>query len=196
MLADEPAEERARYAGLLLKTAGDERGFTTYLSATAEALRYRLENVLHPRQKRLGALLLGVVTAALILSSGAVVVGHSPQRLGDVIYHGADDGAQTVTDLYLRRRGEESSTKQESGALWETLRTREVWQLAGNYTLEPDVVLDGESGDLWYTLDCAGPYVQLTIHRLKEDGYLSRISNRCYRFAETPDWDALLTQAD
>ena len=39
---------RRRYAGLLLATAGDSRGFTTCLSASASALRYRLRNVSIP----------------------------------------------------------------------------------------------------------------------------------------------------
>ena len=41
-------EVRLRYANLLLKTAGDQRGFTTCLSASARALRYRLGSVIAP----------------------------------------------------------------------------------------------------------------------------------------------------
>lgn len=37
---------RYQYANLLLKTAGDQRGFTTCLSTTASALRYRLKHVM------------------------------------------------------------------------------------------------------------------------------------------------------
>ena len=40
--ADE--KTRRQYAELLLSTVGDERGFTTCLSSSAKALKYRLEN--------------------------------------------------------------------------------------------------------------------------------------------------------
>ena len=48
VLLDEPQPVRRQYAELLLQTAGDERGFTTCLSATAGALRYRLKNSVDP----------------------------------------------------------------------------------------------------------------------------------------------------
>lgn len=59
MLLDEPQPVRRQYAELLLQTAGDERGFTTCLSATAGALRYRLRNIMTPGKKRTGAILSG-----------------------------------------------------------------------------------------------------------------------------------------
>ena len=43
VLLDADSSVKRQYAGLLLKTAGDERGFTTCLSASAGALRYRLK---------------------------------------------------------------------------------------------------------------------------------------------------------
>ena len=56
--------ERRRYADLILRTAGDGRGFTTCLSASASALRYRLKSIVTPGKKASGALLVG---AAFIL---------------------------------------------------------------------------------------------------------------------------------
>ncbi len=42
---------RKQYAILLLDTAGDERGFTTCLSASANAMRYRLRSVTKPTKR-------------------------------------------------------------------------------------------------------------------------------------------------
>ena len=56
--------ERRQYADLILRTAGDSRGFTTCLSASASALRYRLKSIVTPGKKASGALLVG---AAFIL---------------------------------------------------------------------------------------------------------------------------------
>lgn len=46
--------ERQDYARLLLSTAGVQRGFTTCLSASAGALRYRLKNVVQSKKRGLG----------------------------------------------------------------------------------------------------------------------------------------------
>lgn len=51
---------RRRYAGLLLNTVADQRGFTTCLSASARALRYRLKNVIIPRKRLTGGILVGL----------------------------------------------------------------------------------------------------------------------------------------
>ena len=50
------AEMRRQYASLLLSTAGDERGFTTCLSAAASSMRYRLTSIVNPRKRSSGAL--------------------------------------------------------------------------------------------------------------------------------------------
>ena len=66
------AEERRRYADLILRTAGDGRGFTTCLSASASALRYRLKSIVQPVRKHSGALLVGAAATLLVLLSGQV----------------------------------------------------------------------------------------------------------------------------
>ena len=48
------SEDRQAYARLLLSTAGVQRGFTTCLSASAGALRYRLKNVVQGKKRSLG----------------------------------------------------------------------------------------------------------------------------------------------
>ena len=58
VLLAQPQPVRRQYAELLLKTAGDERGFTTCLSARAASLRYRLTRVLHPKKTSEGTLML------------------------------------------------------------------------------------------------------------------------------------------
>ena len=45
---------RQEYAFLLLETAGDERGFTTCLSASAKGLRHRLQGVVKPQKRSSG----------------------------------------------------------------------------------------------------------------------------------------------
>ena len=72
-------EKRRRYAELLLTTAGDTRGFTTCLSASAQTLRYRLRNVIHPAKRSGGALLAGAAALVLTMTCGytALAYGHT-----------------------------------------------------------------------------------------------------------------------
>ena len=79
VLLDEPQPVRREYAELLLNTAGDERGFTTCLSATASALRYRLKNVMTPGKKRTGAILVGLTFAVLALCTGHMALAYDAQ---------------------------------------------------------------------------------------------------------------------
>ena len=62
--------QRRDYAELLLRTAGDGRGFTSCLSASARSLRYRLRCVMTPGRKRDGSLLTGLACFLLIVSYG------------------------------------------------------------------------------------------------------------------------------
>lgn len=68
--------KRHQYAQLILQSAGDERGFTTCLSATASSLRYRLQNIIHPRSRKSGALLIALITFCLIMSFGFVTLSY------------------------------------------------------------------------------------------------------------------------
>ena len=72
---DAEDDTRREYAALLLETAGDDRGFTTCLSASASSLRRRLRRVVAPGKRTSGAVLLGLTMALLILCYGVVTVG-------------------------------------------------------------------------------------------------------------------------
>lgn len=67
-----PEAGRRQYASLLLEGDGDDRGFTTCLSATASGLRYRLSRVLHPKKRRSGIVLICLAMALFFSSFGLV----------------------------------------------------------------------------------------------------------------------------
>ena len=87
---------RKQYAFLLLNTAGDQRGFTTCLSATAEALRYRLGRITRPGKRRCGALIVGAVFFLLCMTSGYVALAYDSGTGAGVLY--ADASIQELTD--------------------------------------------------------------------------------------------------
>lgn len=109
VLLDEPQPVRRQYAELLLQTAGDERGFTTCLSATAGALRYRLKAVMKPEKKRTGAILIGLTLFALSMCSGYVALAYDAQPGAAHIFSGQDLSTVTVdsVDPWNDPRGED-----------------------------------------------------------------------------------------
>ncbi len=74
--------QRRRYAELILDTAGNARGFSSCLSATARGLRYRLRSIVKPGNKIGGILLLSLTAFVLTASCGIVSVAVDSGRLG------------------------------------------------------------------------------------------------------------------
>ena len=96
VLLDADDRKRRRYASLLLETAGDERGYTTCLSASAAALRYRLKSVVHPGRRLGGSLLAGLLLFALMMTSGYVALT-DPAGTGREVLFGGDPAGYTIS---------------------------------------------------------------------------------------------------
>ena len=88
VLEDASPQTRQRYARLLLNTAGSDRGFTTCLSNSAQAMRYRLRNVMDPLRRRSGAVLVGLLCFALLTTAGHTALAYGSRSGADVLYHG------------------------------------------------------------------------------------------------------------
>ncbi len=74
---------RRRYAELLLDTAGDSRGFSTCLSASARTLRYRLKCAVKPGKRLTGALAVALAAGLLVLSVGMISFAHDRGTLAE-----------------------------------------------------------------------------------------------------------------
>ena len=86
VLAGQDERWRRDYAHLLLQSAAEGRGFTTCLTARGKSQRYRLENVLKPRKRRSGTVLLAGVTLAVFLSWGTCAVSTRQGSLGELAF--------------------------------------------------------------------------------------------------------------
>lgn len=156
VLLDEPQPVRRQYAELLLQTAGDERGFTTCLSATAGALRYRLKAVMKPEKKRTGAILVGLTLFALALCSGYVALAYDAQPGTQRIFDGQDISAVTVSsvDPWNDPRGkdgvctDEEALKAYLASLEPELYTDTLDEYAADGERELTVMLDTPQGRL------------------------------------------------
>ena len=78
-------DTRKEYAALLLDCAGDDRGLSTCLSASASSLRRRLKGVVSPGEHTAGTKLLALVMTMLVLCSGLVGVSFRSGTLGEVV---------------------------------------------------------------------------------------------------------------
>ena len=156
VLLDEPQPVRQQYAELLLQTAGDERGFTTCLSATAGALRYRLKAVITPGKKRTGAVLIGLTLFVLAMCSGYVAMAYDAQPGAERIFGGQDLSAVTVSsvDPWNDPRGkdgvctDEEALKAYLASLELELYTDRLDEYAADGKRELDVMLDTPQGRL------------------------------------------------
>jgi len=131
--ADEPT--RRRYAELLLKTAGDERGFTTCLSASAKTMRYRLKNVVKPRRRLVGGVAAGLIFFALMLSGGYVALAYDTISGQELIFE--EEKLSDFSVNSIRRLDAEKLKFYDCGdeaALNDYLAGLTFHRMTGNYT--------------------------------------------------------------
>lgn len=78
VLKDADREQRKQYARLLLLTAGESRGYTTCLSSSAEAMKYRLRATVIRKKRKKGLPLLFI----LLFLSGMIIgrIAYSTER--------------------------------------------------------------------------------------------------------------------
>ena len=126
---------RKQYAILLLDTAGDERGFTTCLSATANAMRYRLQNITKPVKRRSGALIVGAVFFILCMTSGYVALAYEGNSGSQLIYQCDDYSSYVIRSVSLK--DDEFATNYEIAdeeAFHSYLAGLTLYELTGNYS--------------------------------------------------------------
>ena len=126
---------RRRYAELILKEAGDERGFTTCLSASASALRYRLKNIMSHRKRRSGALTVGIVFFVLCMTCGYVALAYGEMTGAEMIYNSEDMADYTLRSITMKDN--EYNTVfvcTDEAAFHEYMSGLELTRLTGNYS--------------------------------------------------------------
>lgn len=155
---------RRPYAELLLRTVGDQRGFTTCLSASAGALRYRLRQIMNPCKRTGGLVVTAVAFTLLLTTMGNITVGYLPERCSTLLLDGAAADTITVEDAYtLTDSGIDKIHYRvtDEMALWNYLSRHEAYrvnQLLYDFELglqEPFIML-------WYR--CAAEERLLTLY--------------------------------
>ena len=181
---------RKQYAFLLLDTAGDERGFTTCLSATVNAMRYRLQNITKPVKRRSGALIVGAVFFILCMTSGYVALAYDGGSGAQLIYQCGDYSSYVIRSVSLK--DDEFATNYEIAdeeAFHAYLANLTLYELTGNYSFNDSkrcftYLMDTQGGTMAVLLyDNAVKTVWL--HRDAQAEY--------YYVPEGIDWDYIET---
>lgn len=179
--------QRKQYAQLLLKTAGDDRGFTTCLSATGQAMRYRLGQVIDAPKRRLGLMVAGAVAIVLFMSCGLLTFSYDYGTGAEVIFQGDQEYhiRNVHTDMIPEEEIADVSVERE---LYEYLSQLQVYRLSGEYIVEKS----GHS----LSFICDQPYTwvhlydqKLEVFRGEERG--SKIE--VYYLEKSVDWDEVYT---
>lgn len=95
-------EDRQKYAELLLKTAANEQGFTTCLSASSKALRYRLKHVLTRPKRFVGGILAGLIAFVLFFAAFFTDFGWSPGSASAGIFEQNELSQYQIENYYFR----------------------------------------------------------------------------------------------
>ena len=130
--------ERRRYADLILRTAGDGRGFTTCLSASASALRYRLKGIVQPPKRRTGAVLVGVATGLLLFTFGRVGVACGVGPGAESLFGGEPGNASLTEAAWTGERYYIPAACRDKGALTDYLSSLTLYQMVGEYPYPGD----------------------------------------------------------
>lgn len=133
--------QRKEYAALLLNTAGDARGFTTCLSASAATLRRRLERVLAPAARSSGAIVAGVLFFLLAISYGWMTVSYGTAPAAQVLYSDQDTAQYHIKGIEVARLTDGAQdldyVPTDPQAFHDYLSGLSLSRLAGNYNF-PD----------------------------------------------------------
>ncbi|MCD7750321.1 MAG: M56 family metallopeptidase [Lachnospiraceae bacterium] len=195
VLLDADAGTRKKYAALLLDTAGDDRGFTTCLSASASGMRYRLKSIMKPAKRRSGALIVGLVFFILCMTSGYVALVYGGATGAEIIYQSGDYSGYHLWSICRSGDGYSSTYEDfaydvtDEAAFHEYLAGLTLAEFTGNYSFSESsaefiYLLDTPDGTLG--IDLCDNYIKLTYFAedYKQVGYY---------IAEDVDWEYLGT---
>lgn len=152
VLLDSDNDTKRQYADLLLKTAGDEQGFTTCLSVSAKALRYRLKSVVDTKRKPSGALTVGLVFFLLCMTCGYVALAYGGGTGAEVIYQSQSPEQYALCSINV---GDFVCT--DEAALHRYLSGLRMEHISGNYSFDQEgtslsLMFDTPEGALAVTL--------------------------------------------
>ena len=193
VLEDMTEESRLKYASLILETTGDQRGFTTCLSASAKTLKYRLKSITKPKKTYSGAVTVGIMTFLLFISCGYVALAYGTYSGADLIYQGEDssmylfDEVKSKSDFSALHYDTFHGILDES-AFHQYLENLDCMHLTGNYSFSDNTK---ELYIAFTTPDNSFLWLTLSDHHIKIVSPKNDLEREVYYLPEPTDWDYL-----
>ena len=186
--ADEPA--RRRYAELLLRSAGPQRGFTTCLSASARSLRYRLRSIMSAGRRLTGTAVLMAAMFLCVMSYGLAAVT-TERTTADRLLDGASVGT-VYYQMGLPLGTAYAEDKFSDSALREALSGLTAEQLLGQYQNRDEAA---RQLSLYFSdtggrgmMNIYDDSIVVEYYRADEKGHSARRQLRCWLLRDQVDW--------
>lgn len=142
VLLQSDEKKRRQYAELILSTAGDERGFTTCLSNSAESLKYRLQNILRPNTRNVGTFTIAVVLFVLCMSCGHISLAYGECTGKEIVYLGNDSKLYEINSMYVVEVDQTDTTVvgcKDDDAFHTYIGNLKLQNMTGEYTFDNGV---------------------------------------------------------
>lgn len=193
VLLESDEQTRRRYAKLILDTVGDERGFITCLSASAQSLKYRLQNILKPNIRNSGVFALAVTLFVLCMSCGHVSLAYGTMTGKEIVYQWNGAEKQEIYGMYLVEEGQTGTNIVECAdaeAFYEYIAGLKLQNMTGNYSFEQR----DKKLKFVYELPEGHLFVELTDDVIRVLPLYRNIENwSTYYLTEGVDWEYLDT---
>ena len=158
VLLDCDESTKRQYAELILKTAGDDRGFTTCLSASASTMKYRLNAIIKPPKRHSGALIVGAIFFALCMSCGYVALAYGEHTGSEAIFANQEPALFTLDEISVEGgKYQPECDFIDVSAINEYLANLTMVNITGNFTFSEENRLmqlryTGPDGIFWVQL--------------------------------------------
>lgn len=183
-------QTRKEYAKLVLNSAADQRGFTTCLSASTKALRYRLKNVVAPYKRWKGYTLAGLLFVVLCLGILFGDFSCKPGTVAEIVFENRISEDYVYVDVVLYD-GENAKdcTNGNSEAIVKYLSNLQISQLMRNYedmSLEQGAQINIETQNDRFILWLSDHFLRV---RSFQDG---KAVQRCFILQEPVNWEPFI----
>lgn len=188
VVEDLSKETKNLYGNLILSTAGNEAGFTTCLSASAEALKYRLTNIYKPKRRFAGNIIIGTLVAVMVLTSGSIALSYNHQTVADAFYDNAKAASIARCSISFNDgNSHRSYSCDDSDALNSYIMNLKIYEVTGYYDNEDS---NGKSLRCNYMTD-EGEIVVRVDDNNKVECYprYNPIHRHTYYLEEPVNWD-------
>ena len=187
VLLDADSHTRTQYANLILCTSGNDRGFSTCLSATASSMRYRLKAIVKPRKIRSGALIVGLTFFLLCMTCGYVSLAYGEDTGAATVFRGHNLAEFTADDITVSGGDYVNGVDNiDADALTQYIASLPTQEMTGNYSYSDEE----KDLSIWYNspygivlVDLHTNYIKVIYLKDEIDAWYT------YHLPEPTDWE-------